>query len=352
MRRFFNSTIFLCLISYLLLTSAQCAFAIEPVAGGTFWQLSAARLNDWSDAKLAAEVSAVKQAGMDTIIIHYTAVWNSPSQQYQTFFQGAGFPLFDTLNNRHPLQAIFKAAEKQKIKIVLGDFLAPSDSRYTNAAKALQEWTSPKSQQFRRDLINTFKKNPSFYGYYIPNEVYPSRVKNQEDQLLWIKATQQVTHFVKQLKPDLKIIHPIGLYPQWHFDDAGKRTLSAPSREFLQQFWQPWMEQLNDVDIWMTIDGVGTAMATLKNSDQAQQWLGEMAQNAGKEYWVDVENAVMNSHGYHSFTIDQLAKSLQVAVTHADKIVLFEHLLYMSPHSSRETARQLYQDYLKYLKDR
>ena len=350
MRRFFNYTVFL--LCCLLLTSARNVLAIEPLASGTFWQLNATRLKSWSDAQLAAEVAAVKQAGMDTIIIHYTAVWNAPSQQYQTYFHGAGFPAFDNLENRHPLQAIFNAAEKQKIKIVLGDFLAPSDSRYTNTAKAMQEWTSPKSQEFRRSLIQAFHNSPSFYGYYIPNEVYPSRATNPEDQLLWIKSTQEVAHFVKQLKPDLKIIHPIGLYPQWHFDNEGKRTLSAPSQEFLQQFWQPWMQQIKDVDIWMTIDGIGTAMATPKNSDQAQGWLGEMAHEAGKKYWVDVEDAVMNSKGYHSFTMDQLEKSLQIAAPHADKIVLFEHLLYMSPNSSRETARQLYADHLTYLKSR
>ena len=247
MRRFFNYTFFL--FCCLLLTSTRNVLAIEPVASGTFWQLNASRLKTWSDAQLTAEVAAVKQAGMDTIIIHYTAVWNAPSQQYQTFFHGAGFPVFDNLKNRHPLQAIFKAAEKQKIKIVLGDFLAPSDSRYTNTAKAMQEWTSPKSQEFRRSLIQAFQNSSSFYGYYIPNEVYPSRVENNDDQLWWIKSTQEIAHFVKQLKPDLKIIHPIGLYPQWHFDDEGKRTLSAPSQEFLQQFWQPWMQQIKDVDI-------------------------------------------------------------------------------------------------------
>jgi hypothetical protein len=336
----------------LLIATIEKAQAIEPVASGTFWQLNAARLKTWSDAQLAAEVSVVKQAGMDTIIIHYTAVWNAQSQQYQTFFHGGDFPVFDNSENRHPLQAIFSAAEKQNVKIVLGDFLAPSDSRYTNTAKAMREWTSPKSQEFRRSLIQAFQNSPSFYGYYIPNEVYPSRIESNDDQLLWVKSTQKVAHFVRQLKPDLKIIHPIGLYPQWHFDDEGKRTLSAPSREFLQQFWQPWMQQIKDVDIWMTIDGIGTAMATPKNSDNAQQWLGEMAHDAGKEYWVDVENAVMNSKGYHSFTMDQLEKSLQIAAPHADKIVLFEHLLYMSPNSSRETARQLYKDYLAYLQKR
>lgn len=352
MHRFFTYTIFLCLFSCFLLTSSHDASAIEPVASGTFWQINTSRLADWSDAQLADEVSAVKKAGMDTIIIHYTAGWNPQSQKYQSFFHGDGFSTFDSLDNRQPLHAIFKAAEKQDVKIVLGDFLAPSNLRYTDASKALQEWTSLQSQQFRRSLITTFKDSPSFYGYYIANEVYPSRVKSNEDQLLWITATQQVTHFVKQLKPDLKIIHPIGLYPQWHFDEEGKRTLSAPSQEFLQQFWQPWMQQLKDVDIWMTIDGVGTAMATLQNSDQAQLWIGEMAHDAGKEYWVDVEDAVMNNKGYHSFTMDQLEKSLKVASKHADKIVLFEHLLYMSPHSTRKTARQLYQDYLTYLQNR
>jgi hypothetical protein len=63
-----------------------------------------------------------------------------------------------------------------------------------------------------------------------------------------------------------------------------------------------------------------------------------------------VENAVMGRQ-YNSYTIGQLASSLDVAVKYADKIVLFEHLNYMTPNNNKPTSKQLYGDYIKYRKE-
>lgn len=333
-----------------LVTTSLAASTQPPLATGAFWQLGAARLAQpqWTDEQLAAEVAAVKQAGMDTIIIHYSAHWNAAAQKYETFVPGSSFPLFPGLQNRHPLRAIFQAAEKQQVKVILGDFLVPTDLRYTEAKRAFEIWTSPAAQTFRRELMAQFKDSPSFGGYYLANEPNQYRIQNEADRLLWIESTQKVARFIKAQKPGLKLIHSIGLYAQWHPDAAGELKPSPPSREYLDQFWRPWVQQISEIDVWMLIDGIGTSMSTLKHTDMAQQWGKELTREAGKEYWVDVENAVMNSRGYYAFSMETLAASLQVAAKHADKIVLFEHLNYMSPNSSKEASKTLYRDYLEY----
>src|SRR5690606_34021720 len=99
----------------------------------------------------------------------------------------------------------------------------------------------------------------------------------------------------------------------------------------------------------MMIDGVGTGLSSLRHTAKVQEWGREIVYGAGKEFWVDVENAFMNnSRGYRAFTIEQLTASLEVAAQTADKIVLFEHLNYMSPNSSSEAARKLHSDYRRY----
>jgi|GEM_PF-2548175 len=340
------------LLCYLMLFFSTQVFAADtlPMATGTFWQLGAARLGQpqWTDAGLAAEVAAVKQAGMDTIIIHYNAHWNAAAGKYETFVLGSSFPLFAGLEGRNPLRAIFRAAEKEGVKVIIGDFLVPTDLRYTEAKKALEIWTSPAAQTFRRQLIEEFKDCPSFSAYYLANEPNQYRITSEADRKLWLSSTRKVARFIKELKPDLKLIHSIGLYAQWHPDANGVLKPSPPSREYLDSFWRPWVQQIPEIDIWVLIDGIGTSMSVLKHTDMAQQWGKELVREAGRKYWVDVENAVMNSRGYHAFSMATLADSLQVAAKHADKIVLFEHLNYMSANSSKDASKQLYRDYLEY----
>jgi hypothetical protein len=340
--------LFCCLLSL----SGMRVFATDtqPLATETFWQLGAARLNQpqWTDASLAAEVAAVKRAGMDTIIIHYSAHWNVAEAKYETFVPNAGFPLFSGLSGRHPLRAIFRAAEKENVKVIIGDFLVPTDLRYTQAPKAFEIWTSLQAQEFRRKLIEEFKDSPSFSAYYLANEPNQYRITSEADRKLWLSSTQKVARFIKELKPELKLIHSIGLYAQWHPDANGVLKPAPPSRAYLDAFWRPWLQKIPEIDIWMLIDGIGTAMSTVKHTDMAQQWGKELVHEAGKEYWVDVENAVMNSKGYYAFSMETLADSLRVAAKHADKIVLFEHLNYMSENSSKEASQQLYRDYLRY----
>src|SRR5690606_31371327 len=119
--------------------------------------------------------------------------------------------LFAGLENRHPLRAIFREAEKQNVKIILGDFLAPMNLRYTEPERAFETWLSPEAEKFRRALVEEFKDSPALGGYYIANEPNFHRVQGEEARRRWIDSTRKVAQFIKSIKPDLKIIQSIGL---------------------------------------------------------------------------------------------------------------------------------------------
>jgi len=251
------------------------------------------------------------------------------------------------MKGRNPLRAIFQAAEEESVQIVIGGFLVPTNLRYDDPRAAFSAWLSPEAMEFRREVIGAFKDSPSFAGWYIPNEPNPHRVLRARDR--WVEATEAVARFVKKEKTDLPILHSIGLYAEWHPDRHGKLHPSGPSPEYLDLFWRPWIEGISEIDIWMMIDGVGTGLSHLAHTSRAQSWGQKLVRGAGKEFWVDVENAFMNSsRGYRSFSIEQLIDSLGVAAKYADKIVLFEHLAYMSPNNGRAASGELYRDYLNY----
>src|SRR5690606_16886840 len=177
-----------------------------PLSSGTFWQLGSGRLATWSDQKLADEVRFVKQAGMDIIMLQYSAVWDSDQARYRTYIPDAGFEMFPGLSARDPVGAIFKAAEEQGVKIIIGDFLAPVNLGYEQHEAAFGYWLSDDAMRFRRTVIARFKNSPGFYAYYIANEPNPYRIKTPADEKAWIDGTREVARFVKSVKPDLKII--------------------------------------------------------------------------------------------------------------------------------------------------
>jgi len=321
--------------------------AVLPLATGTFWQLGISRIDDWNDEELAAEVAMVKNAGMDVIIIHYSAIWDVETNKYYTYIPNGGFTTFHNLGSRDPLGAIFAAAEKLDMKIILGDFLVPINIRYDQAEEALEYWLSPKAMKFRFNVIDRYKDSPSFYGYYIANEPNPNNFKSQKDKDRFFNATKSVIAYVKDIHPSLKIIHSIGLYPEWKTDSNGIATPHAPSPAYLESFWGRWINELDQVDIWMMIDGIGTKLASLQTTEIAQAWGSEVVHRAGKTFWVDVENALMGNQ-FIPFTISELISSLNVARKYADRIVLFEHLSYMTPNNNNPKANKLYSDYLRY----
>jgi hypothetical protein len=92
-----------------------------------------------------------------------------------------------------------------------------------------------------------------------------------------------VVAHVKNLHSTLKVIHSIGLYPEWKTGNNGVAHPYAPSASYLESFWGRWINEIN-VDIWMMIDGVGTKLASLTSTDKAQAWGKLAVHRAGKEF--------------------------------------------------------------------
>ena len=349
MKRYLNSVIRFITIGVAVMMLSGMVSARQPILDGAFWQLGSWLFKDWSDQKFADEVKAMKEAGMDIIIIHHGAWWDNDKRDYQTFLKSSVFREDSLLENRDPMESILQAADKYGMKVILGDFLAP-DCWQENPSQWMKVWTTGKSEQFRKEYITRYSKHPSFYGVYITNEPSPTDVDKTNTRELWINSTRTVAQTIKRYNPNLKVIHSVGLYAEWQKNKEGKLVPMPPSRQYLDKFWRPWITGIAEIDTWMVIDGVGTYLSDIKHTDMAQAWCQDVAKSAKKEYWTDVENAVMGNIGYFPFTMDQLEDSLQVAARHADKIVTFEYIHYMAKSSPKPEARKLYTDYQKYRK--
>ncbi len=105
-------------------------------------------------------------------------------------------------------------------------------------------------------------------------------------------------------------------------------------------FWQPnagMVEGFTDEALAQEVEHTG----------KAQRWMSRACERFGKTFWVDVENADM-AETFKPFTMDGLESSLRVAAGHADTIVVFDYLHYMSKNSPKPEARKLHEDYRAY----
>ncbi len=351
------------LVSMLLVPLLACSVLAEsdtsqatlrqPLLDGGFWQLGPGILEHYSDSDLEDEVKDMHDLGMRILIVQYAVEpnWEAEQEDYVAYIRNAVYPLHPAFKDRNPFGAIFRAADRHDMQVYLGGMLLKQPLEENYEAK-VDRWASERAIRFRKEIIARYAGYQSFKGYYIPNEPNPYvLVAKRCDPDLLLAATAKVAEAVKSVKPDLEVVMPIGLYLR----PTGRGGYLHASRQDLDLFWRPWVEQLEQVDTWMVIDGLGTRLSDLDHTAIAQRWAHDLAHEFGKAYWTDVENARMYTDDqgrYHSepFEFGELVRSMAVASRFADRTVTFDYIHYMSQRSSRPEAVRLNRAYQKYVR--
>ena len=317
--------------------------ADQPRINGGFWQPNAGMVEGFTDEALAQEVEHFRASGMDTIIFQYAGRWDDSRNTYVSYWPNSVFPVAEGFEERDPLGSVVKAAEEAGVKVVIGGLLMPRP-RWEGWEDNAAAWTSRDAMRYRREILERYADNDTVVGWYTPNEYNPYRLQEHGfDPEVALEATRRVAGLVRQVDPALKLIHSVGLY----LKPLGEGRYGTAPIEDLDAFWLPWFEELNEVDVWMLIDGIGTRLSNLEHTAKAQRWMSRACERFGKTFWVDVENADM-AETFKPFTMDGLESSLRVAAGHADMIVVFDYLHYMSKNSPKPEARKLHEDYRAY----
>lgn len=324
-----------------------------PVLDGGFWQLGPGILEHFSDEDLEAEIKDMHDLGMRILIIQYMVEpnWEAGQKDYVAYIRNTVYPMHPAFKDRNPFGAIFRAADRNNMRVYLGGMLLkqPIEQDYeANVAR----WSSKRAIRFRKEIVTRYAGYQSFAGYYIPNEPNPFlMIAKRCDPDVLLTATGKVVDAVKSVKPDLDVVMPIGLYLR----PTGKGSHLYTTRHDLDLFWRLWVESLTSVDTWMVIDGIGTGMSDLDHTAMAQSWARDLAHEYGKSYWTDVENARMytDTEGlYHSqpLSLGDLVRSISVASRFADQTVTFDYIHYMSRRSNRPEAVRLFEGYSQYVR--
>ena len=306
---------------------------------GTFLQLFGK--DNWSEAQWDEFLTEIKDVGMNTLIVQYTAFKN-PSNDI-TWFNSAN--TFTATKSKNTLQRLLASAGRKAIEVHIG--LHFDDTYWQHQTDVA--WLQTQANYciaIAEEIQAQFGTHVAFKGWYIPHEPEPNAYNTDEKVRLFRE------HFVDRISNRLHQLNnkPVSIAAFWN------SSLSTP--EQLQHF----MAELSksNLQIIMLQDGVGAQHVTLERLasyyEAAQRGLFEENKNYKGVFWSDLETFA-SPNGQYPFepaTFDRVKQQLETALSipKVSKIVSFHYFDDMStksPHKAKADAlREAYKNYIKH----
>ena len=306
---------------------------------GTFLQLFGK--DDWSEAQWDEFLTEIKDLGMNTLIVQYTAFKNASNNI--TWFNSAN--TFTATKSKHTLERVLASAQRKGIEVHIG--LHFDDTYWQHQTDVA--WLQTQANYcivIAEEIQAQFGTHVAFKGWYIPHEPEPNAYNTDEKVRLFRE------HFVDRISNRLHQLNnkPVSIAAFWN------SSLSTP--EQLQHF----MAELSksNLQIIMLQDGVGAQHVTLNRLasyyEAAQRGLFEENKNYKGVFWSDLETFA-SPNGQYPFepaTFDRVKQQLETALSikKVSKVVSFHYFDDMSTKSSHkakaDALREAYKDYIKH----
>ena len=306
---------------------------------GTFVQLFGK--DDWSEAQWDEFLTEIKDLGMNTLIVQYTAFKNAYNNI--TWFNSAN--TFTATKSKHTLERVLASAQRKGIEVHIG--LHFDDTYWQHQTDVA--WLQTQANYcivIAEEIQAQFGTHVAFKGWYIPHEPEPNAYNTDEKVRLFRE------HFVDRISNRLHQLNnkPVSIAAFWN------SSLSTP--EQLQHF----MAELSksNLQIIMLQDGVGAQHVTLERLasyyEAAQRGLFEENKNYKGVFWSDLETFASpnGEYPFHPATFDRVKQQLETALSikKVSKVVSFHYFDDMSTKSSHkakaDALREAYKDYIKH----
>ena len=306
---------------------------------GTFVQLFGK--DNWSEAQWDEFLTEIKDVGMNTLIVQYTAFKNAYNNI--TWFNSAN--TFTTIKSKHTLERVLASAQQKGIEVHIG--LHFDDTYWQHQTDVA--WLQTQANYciaIAEEIQAQFGTHVAFKGWYIPHEPEPNAYNTDEKVRLFRE------HFVDRISNRLHQLNnkPVSIAAFWN------SSLSTP--EQLKHF----MAELSksNLQIVMLQDGVGAQHVTLNRLanyyEAAQRGLFEENKNYKGVFWSDLETFASpnGEYPFHPATFDRVKQQLETALSikKVSKVVSFHYFDDMSTKSSHkakaDALREAYKDYIKH----
>ena len=306
---------------------------------GTFVQLFGK--DDWSEAQWDEFLIEIKDLGMNTLIVQYTAFKNPYNNI--TWFNSAN--TFTATKSKHTLERVLTSAQRKGIEVYIG--LHFDDTYWQHQTDVA--WLQTQANYciaIAEEIQAQFGTHIAFKGWYIPHEPEPNAYNTDEKVRLFREQfVDRISNRLHQLNNK-----PVSIAAFWN------GSLSTP--EQLQHFMAELAK--SNLQIIMLQDGVGAQHVTLERLasyyEAAQRGLFEENKNYKGVFWSDLETFA-SPNGQYPFapaTFDRVKQQLETALSikKVSKVVSFHYFDDMSTKSSHkakaDALREAYKDYIKH----
>ena len=310
--------------------------AQQPVIGGSF--VTGDLCYSWSDARWQEEFSAMKDAGMQYVVIQ--AVANSyPDEVTKTIYPSNISNTEMATSYPDVVDACLRNAEEAGLKVFIGiDLNDYWWSSYANDSTWLYSQMEL-DNQICDELWDNYKGKYSdtFVGWYWCYEIENLNFTLDKQQEVLINAiNKQLDHLEAENER-----MPMMWCP---FMNSQVGTASA-----YKTTWEKIFAglHLKEGDIFCPQDCVGAGGLDI---DEVDTWFAALKEavdaQPGLVMWSDVETFKTYNSSFISATIDRVVRQLEIEQPYVDNYITWEYTYYDSPFHTSPGFYKTYMDYL------
>jgi len=298
-----------------------------PYIKGTFidfWNKSG-----WTTAMWQAHMNEMKEIGIETLIIQFTA-YND-----EAWFDANNS--FSTNTHAQSLSNLLDAANIYGIGVIVGLYFDDSYWNNTSNTAVLTQHVN-KCKDIANDLWQKYKNKPAFKAWYIPQEPAPYYYQNATDRnILKNNLINPIAEYCKEISHK-----PVGISV---FFNQNLTDVNA---------FGDFMSGIADakVELFILQDGVGVDHCDLASVGAYYQKANDALYNNNYKgaFWADLE-VFHNDNGQEvPEDINTVIQKLNAVKDKVSNIVIYQYYKDMSPSGPNAVAaQQLRNAYLNYL---
>jgi hypothetical protein len=277
--------------------------------------------SNWSNEQWKNDLDNMIACGMDTLIFIRGGFENKtifPSKSIGT----TGTPDFAGF--------IMDEAAKRNMDVYFGLYtsgLSWNRGDYVNEIRI--------NRSFVDEVLTRYGDNPSFKGWYLPQETDRERFNFSE-------VLKGLSALCKDKTPDKKVM----ISPFFSTSVSAKDGGFTP-RQFYDEWDKIFSYAAGDLDICAFQDGT----APLSQMSEYYRMSKAICEKYNMEHWVNIELFERDVRSmYYPIPFTQLVPKIEKHNEYAEKMICFEYSHFLSPQSIYPSARNLFELYKdKYL---
>ena len=288
----------------------------------------------FTDAQWEAKVDEMASVGMKYIILMASAMVYTDS--CEAYFKTDIYPRAK-MSASDPMEALLSAADRHNMKVFIGaGFFGFWQDTLNNMTDPT---VTKRAFQAMEQLYALYGHHPSFYGWYLPDELGICPYYSEE----FIRYTNLYSAHGKSFDSELKVL--IAPY--------GTNMLKADDT-FVKQ-----LERL-DCDIISYQDEIGVRKSRPDETPAFYEALRKAHDKAGRAaLWADMEAFEFEGEVYKSAlipaTMDRIDRQIQSIAPYVDEILMYQYLgMFNKPDTTafcgHPESTRLYNEYAAWLK--